>query len=446
MGKRQLSDYVLIVMKNLNLVVILYVAGIMASSLRGYVLTGNAMDFLISASGLPASAWKIPVMVLLLYMVCLMIMHMQSRGGTFEIILKICVELVIGFAISYILGFGYMGIILLILADMMKYFPGSRFRFPASVIICLCYLLLNSEYISVYFDVIPFDTYLTYFQADARSVMDGLLSAFDSLNTFLFLVYMIFLLRAQLSENERILNLNRQLNETNRQLNAANSELQKANIQLEEYAREEEQMVATRERNRLAREIHDTLGHALTGIITGAEACAALMDAAPEAAKKQMQAITEVARQGITDVRRSVKALRPDALEKYNLEDAIKQTIDEMRRVSNVEIEYRCDTQLNCFNGDEEEVIYRIVQESITNSIRHGEASRILVDIEREYGTLIVKIKDNGKGCKNIQKGFGLHHMEERLQLLQGQLAYNGDDGFTVEAQIPIRWGETEEK
>lgn len=439
MGKRQLSDYVLIVMKNLNLVVILYVAGIMASSLRGYVLTGNAMDFLISASGLPASAWKIPVMVLLLYMVCLMIMHMQSRGGTFEIILKICVELVIGFAISYILGFGYMGIILLILADMMKYFPGSRFRFPASVIICLCYLLLNSEYISVYFDVIPFDTYLTYFQADARSVMDGLLSAFDSLNTFLFLVYMIFLLRAQLSENERILNLNRQLN-------AANSKLQKANIQLEEYAREEEQMVATRERNRLAREIHDTLGHALTGIITGAEACAALMDAAPEAAKKQMQAITEVARQGITDVRRSVKALRPDALEKYNLEDAIKQTIDEMRRVSNVEIEYRCDTQLNCFNGDEEEVIYRIVQESITNSIRHGEASRILVDIEREYGTLIVKIKDNGKGCKNIQKGFGLHHMEERLQLLQGQLAYNGDDGFTVEAQIPIRWGETEEK
>lgn len=439
MGKRQLSDYVLIVMKNLNLVVILYVAGIMASSLRGYVLTGNAMDFLISASGLPASAWKIPVMVLLLYMVCLLIMHMQSQGGTFEIILKICVELVIGFAVSYILGFGYMGIILLILADMMKYFPGSRFRFPASVIICLCYLLLNSEYISVYFDVIPFDAYLTYYQADARSVMDGLLSAFDSLNTFLFLVYMIFLLRAQLSENERILNLNRQLN-------AANSELQKANIQLEEYAREEEQMVATRERNRLAREIHDTLGHALTGIITGAGACAALMDVAPEAAKQQMQAITEVARQGITDVRRSVKALRPDALEKYDLEDAIKQTIDEMRRVSNVEIEYYCNTQLNCFNGDEEEVIYRIVQESITNSIRHGEASRILVDIERKYGTLIVKIKDNGKGCKNIQKGFGLHHMEERLQLLQGQLTYNGDDGFTVEAQIPIRWGETEEK
>src|SRR5699024_164773 len=173
MGKRQLSDYVLIVMKNLNLVVILYVAGIMASSVRGDVLTGNAMDVLISASGLPASAWKIPVMVLLLYMVCLMIMHMQSQGGTFEIILKICVELVIGFAVSYILGFGYMGIILLILADMMKYFPGSRFRFPASVIICLFYLLLNSEYISVYFDVIPFDAYLTYYQADARSVMDG---------------------------------------------------------------------------------------------------------------------------------------------------------------------------------------------------------------------------------------------------------------------------------
>ena len=69
-----------------------------------------------------------------------------------------------------------------------------------------------------------------------------------------------------MSEKERILSLNAQLN-------TANEELQKANLRLEQYAEESVKMTETRERNRLAREIHDTLGHALTGIITGLEAC-----------------------------------------------------------------------------------------------------------------------------------------------------------------------------
>ena len=195
----------------------------------------------------------------------------------------------------------------------------------------------------------------------------------------------------------------------------------------------------------MAREIHDTLGHALTGIITGIEACTMLMDIAPEATKVQLNAIAEVARQGITDVRRSVKALRPDALEKLDLEKALTRTIEEIRLATNAEIKYECTTSLNCFNEDEEDIIYRIVQESITNSIRHGKANRILIHINREYNMLKIYIKDNGIGCKNVEKGFGLHHMEERLNMLQGNLKYSGEDGFTIEAYIPIRWG-TEEK
>lgn len=204
-------------------------------------------------------------------------------------------------------------------------------------------------------------------------------------------------------------------------------------------------MVQTRERNRLAREIHDTLGHALTGIITGIEACTALMDAAPEAAKAQLALIAEVARKGMTDVQRSVKALRPDALEKFNLENALLQMIDETRSVTNATIDYQCTTGLNCFNDDEEEIIYRIVQECMTNSIRHGKAKKISIRIDREFHMLKIVVQDNGMGCTDIQKGFGLHHMEERLNLLQGKLSFSGEDGFLVEAQIPVRWG-TEEK
>ena len=152
----------------------------------------------------------------------------------------------------------------------------------------------------------------------------GIKNVTSSLNTFIFLIYMIMVVRIQMDEKERILELNNQLN-------SANSELQQANIQLEDYATESVKMAEMKERNRLAREIHDTLGHALTGIITGIEACTTLMDVAPEATKEQLKAIAEVARQGITDVRRSVNALRPDALEKSGLESALITLVKEMR-------------------------------------------------------------------------------------------------------------------
>ena len=169
------------------------------------------------------------------------------------------------------------------------------------------------------------------------------------------------------------------------------------------------------------------------------------MDVAPEATKEQLKAISDVARQGMTDVRRSVKALRPEVLEKFDLEKGLISIVNEMRIATSAEIEYNCTARLNCFNEDEEDIIYRIVQESITNSIRHGQAKRIQINISREYNLLKIYIKDNGIGCKNIEKGFGLHHMEERLAMLQGSLCYNGKDGFTIEAQIPIRWGREEE-
>ncbi|MDE7202467.1 MAG: sensor histidine kinase [Lachnospiraceae bacterium] len=255
-----------------------------------------------------------------------------------------------------------------------------------------------------------------------------------SLNMAIFIIYVVAVVRTQQSEKERILVLNEKLN-------AANDELKRANIQLEEYAKESEKAAETRERNRLAREIHDTLGHSFVGIITGIEACAALMDVAPDATKVQLMAIAEVARQGMTDVRRSVKALRPDALEKLNLEKALTQMVTEIRTATSAEILYQCTADLNCFNEDEEDIIYRIVQESITNSIRHGKAKKIEIFIDREYNMLNLLIKDNGTGCSDIQKGFGLHHMDERLGMLGGSLEYSGENGFTVKAQIPIRWG-----
>lgn len=426
-------DYILVIMKNLNLIIVGYITAIMTVCLSGYVQENSALMFLSRVDTVPIAAWKLPVLVLCLYGSCLLLMRMRNING-FALGVRIWLELIIVFFISYLLGFSYTGMVLLVLADTMRYFPNAKWKFPFAVVICLFYMMMDVELFSIYEDIIPLDTYLMYFQKDVRAVQLGIKNIIASLNTFIFIIYLIILERIQNSEKERIMSLNEQLN-------TANNELQHANRQLEEYARESEKMAETRERNRLAREIHDTLGHALTGIVTGIEACTALMDVAPEATKIQLKAIGEVAKQGIKDVRCSVKALRPDTLEKFDLENALNKTIEEMRSATNVKIEYQCSTSLDYFTEDEEDVIYRIVQESITNSIRHGKANHIWIRIEREYNLLKLYIKDNGMGCENIKKGFGLHHMEERLNMLKGNLHYSGTDGFIVEARIPIRWG-----
>lgn len=436
MDENRSTDYILIIMKNLNLLIILYISVIMAHSLTGHIQENTAFDFLAAVDRVPEPVWKIPVISVGLYGCFLLIPYIQNADN-FGLMVKVCIQLAISFCISYVTGFSYTGVVLLILADSLRHFLKSKWKFTLAMAVCTFYLLIDCNLFSVYYKITPLETYLGYYQKDVQAVLLGVKNVLSSLNMLVFIIYMILLARTQLGEKERILNLNQKLND-------ANEELRRANIQLEKYAVESVEAAQTRERNRLAMEIHDTLGHALTGIITGIEACTMLMDAAPEATKVQLQAIAEVARQGMTDVRRSIKALRPDVLEKMDLKTALTQMIEEMRRSTNVSILYECKTPLNCFNEDEENAIYRVVQESITNSIRHGRADRIKVQISRKYDMLGIRIEDNGCGCSKIQKGFGLNHMEERLGLLEGTLSYHGEHGFVVEAQIPIRWG-TEE-
>ena len=437
MEENSLSEYILVIMKNLNFIIILYVSLIISYSLSGYIQENSAYEFLAEISVTPPAAWKIPVVCSILYISFLMLMLIKNIRG-FKLVIKLCLEIVTSFFISYILGFSYTGIVLLIIADTMKFVPKQGWKFPFIVFICVFYFIADYDLMSLHYNLVSLETYIGYFKDGTGSVLMGIKNIVNSLNTFIFLIYMILLVRIHMNEKERIMHLNNQLN-------SANDELKYVNMQLSEYAKESEKMAETKERNRLAREIHDTLGHSLTGIITGIEACTTLMDVAPEATKEQLKAKAEVARQGITDVRRSVKALRPDALEKSDLSNALVTLISEMRSATSAEIEYSFETSLNCFNEDEEDIIYRIVQECITNSIRHGKAGKIYIYISREFNLLKILIKDNGTGCAEINKGFGLHHMEERLDMLHGSLNYNGNDGFIVEAKIPIRWG-TEEK
>lgn len=420
----QASGLIFLEMKVLNLLILFFITIISLHALRGYTMDGSALHFLIGAGSVPAYSWKLPLCVAALC-ICLLLLLSVPCNNHPELVAKIVIEYGIILGICTLTGFGYTGIVMLLLADAMRYRIDWKKRIIYIVAICIAYLAMSGNKMYSLPHVIPLSQMWAYYRQDVRNSLLSVLDMLSLLNTMIFILYMVVMTLSQTSEKERILRLN--------------SQLQMANRKLEEYAQEQVRMTETRERNRLAREIHDTLGHSLTGIITGIEACIMLMDIAPEATKEQLRAIAEVARNGITDVRHSVNALRPDALETLSLESAIRKLVEESEKSTGVKIDLVFPENLQNLDQDEEDVLYRIVQESITNAIRHGKATHIDVRMEHVDNDLRIRIADNGKGCDNIQSGFGLHHMQERIDMLKGTLSYSGKDGFVIEAVVPIR-------
>jgi signal transduction histidine kinase len=318
-------------------------------------------------------------------------------------------------------------------------------RFLSAMIVV--YLFCNMDAATSALHAVTLKQYLAFYSLHTRSVLQLVIESLSALEMILFILYMVLFISQQTSEKQEILNLNQQLQQANEQLriyaeeSAHTAQVQERN----RLAREIHDTLGTgrrtwpRARHRLAREIHDTLGHVLTGITAGADACIQMMDDSPEMARHQMELIADTARNGMNDVRRSVKALRPDSLEKENLSGALNKMCTSMAQSSGAQIQLEESLAGLTLSQDEEDCVYRTVQEGITNAIRHGHATRVQVRCHIEDGVLEVSVRDNGIGCKSVTPGFGLQHMQERMLMLGGTFWYENSDGFCIRAEIPLR-------
>ena len=409
-----------------NGLVVLLMAGFMCLTQQKIVSTMSAHEFLSTLPIVPLPAMKGFLLSMGAYALLLFLGKLYRHGGleSGQRQLIFAAEIGICMLLMKSLNLAYDGIVLLAVADLMHRYHGENQSWLLLVAMLGLYFMANYNMAIFQRHVAPFDVYAAYYRPEVQSVLLAIKNAFQSLNIVLFVLYLVLLVQSQHHEKERIASLNKQLEE--------------ANVRLRAYALEAERTAETRERNRLAREIHDTLGHTLTGIAAGLDACIVLVDAAPAVVKKQLEKIRETARHGLVDVRRSVKKLRPDDLEKLPLQQAIKKVIAEFSASSGVEIQLVELGWPEKLREDEEEVIYRIVQEGITNARRHGKATKVTVTCGLEPGRFYIIIADNGEGCAETKQGFGLRHMEERLELLHGRLRYWSNKGFTLEATIPM--------
>lgn len=426
-------------MRALNFCVVMFLSILMCVSVYGTIHDNSASSFLDGFASIPPAPWKLPLIMLGIYIALMLLIDIKKRNLA-EMCVCTAAELALSLWICVLCNFGYTGVLLLCCAEFVRNVKWKKYAAVIISVLFIAYLAADYNLLSGFLNLNSYGAYISYYNAHSRGILLGAVNVFEGINNLLFISFMILLVRGQNLENERIRDMNDRLNSMNTELNEVNAQLSDANVRLEENAKTIAEMTQIEERNRLAREIHDTLGHALTGIVTGLEACMELILIAPEAVKNQLESIADVARQGMTDVRRSVKALRPDTLEKMKLDAAVESMIERISTSTKVKINYDCDVDLSRFSGDEEEIIYRIFQESITNAMRHGKATEIDISVKQHGGMLTIKISDNGIGCDNIKSGFGLYHMRERLEMLRGTLECDGSDGFTVTAHMPVRW------
>lgn len=236
--ENKILDNTLIFMKSLNLWIVTFLSMLMFHSINGYINDGQARQLITVLDVLPIKKELIPLAAIGLYVCLLLLMSKKEQGNLGW---RITFEVLLAFVISHVLGFGYTGVFLLILTDAMQFFPQSKWKIPIAIGICLLYLVVDENLISSIIKLIPLSVYLQYYMSDIRFALSTLINFAKGLNMLLFLVSMIMMVRIQVSEKEKVLQLNDQLNQANAKLNSLN-------LQLEEYARESEKMAQTREK------------------------------------------------------------------------------------------------------------------------------------------------------------------------------------------------------
>jgi len=217
--------------------------------------------------------------------------------------------------------------------------------------------------------------------------------------------------------------------------------LSAANQKLREYAVQAEELAATRERNRLAREIHDTLGHYLTVVNVQIEVARMMVQRDPSKALDALNKAQTLTQEGLLDIRRSVSALRTSPLDNKDLVDALRELINNASGCG-VKTEFNVIDTPKSLSPAIKLTLYRVAQEGFTNIQKHSKATRACLTLDFSTADKVrLSLIDNGIGCLTVQSGgFGLSGLRERAHLSSGNLEIitKPSKGFHLQVDLPI--------
>ncbi len=224
------------------------------------------------------------------------------------------------------------------------------------------------------------------------------------------------------------------------ELQAAHAELQQTHEELLQTTVLAMQSTAMAERAHIARDIHDGVGHHLTSLIVQLQALQFMLPDNPEAAASRLPEMLTVARQAVTDVRHAVRQWTEDDTQ-LGL-SALRGLTDQVARSAGIACEFRESEHVTQWSKEASVTLYRILQESLTNVLRHSGAKNVIVDVAETQGWIVLTVSDDGSCTADtvLTPGFGLKHMQERCRAMGGELTYGPGEprGLTVSARLPL--------
>jgi len=217
-----------------------------------------------------------------------------------------------------------------------------------------------------------------------------------------------------------------------------------ARRRLEKHAVTLEELAISRERNRLARELHDTLAHSLSAVAVQLEAVKSVWEAEPVMARELLDQSLVGAREGLGEARRAIQALRASPLEEKGLAGALVELASSVEARSSLSVDITLEDHLGDLDSGIEQAVYRIASEALTNATRHSQASKVTVMLDRRGRRLSLEVRDDGMGFDTSSEApnghIGLRGMRERAAMAGGTLVVNSTAGkgtivrFEVEA------------
>ncbi len=218
--------------------------------------------------------------------------------------------------------------------------------------------------------------------------------------------------------------------------------LRQANVQLAHYTSTLENLTVSRERNRMARELHDTLAHTLTGLSVTLETVKAYWDVDVDQARTLLDKSLAATRNGLEETRRALKALRASPIEDLGLGLALRQLAQSAAARHQLDLKMALPDPLPALAPDVEQCFYRIAQEAVENVLHHANAKTLCIKLETLEDKLRLIVQDDGLGFDPRDKvsagHFGLVGMKERAELAGGTLTINSQKGKGTEVVLEI--------
>lgn len=216
-------------------------------------------------------------------------------------------------------------------------------------------------------------------------------------------------------------------------------ELEEANQRLRKYAVQVEDLTLTKERNRMAREIHDGLGHYLTVIHMQIQAARAILLRNPQKALNTLDNAQNMTQEALLDVRRSVASLRENPDEVLALPERMERMLQACMNTPLL-AEFRMVGHQRKLNPQAELTLFRATQEGMNNTLKHAKARHLWVMLDYSADQWVtLTIRDDGEGTGNVNGGFGLLGIQERVHLLKGECTIQSEpgQGFSIELKVP---------